>query len=74
MSTLRNEIEYRCFNDCRQEGCPSHKMTLAIQNTSEIMIVEIDGKPWIFAEPNEWEALKRMLVETDYNQFDLSKP
>jgi len=74
MATLKNEIKYSCFNDCKQSGCPSHLMTLSIQNTSEILIVEIDGKHWLSADPSQWEALKTMLGEIDYNQFDLSNP
>ena len=74
MGTIRNEEEYSCFNDCKQSGCPKHKMELEIQTTSDIMTVTIDGEDWFSADPSEWEALKKMLAACDYNLFDLTIP
>ena len=46
MGNITRSHQYRCSEDCRMEGCPSHKMEINIQTTSDIMRVEIDGKDW----------------------------
>lgn len=74
MGTLKNEKIYKCFNDCRMDGCPGHKMTSIIQTTSDVLIVDIDGKCWFASDPSQWDTLKEILAEHDYNQFDLSSP
>lgn len=74
MATLKNEMDYRCFEDCKQWGCQGHKMEVTIQNTSEALLVYKDGELWFGADPNEWETLKKLLQGIDYIQFDLSTP
>jgi hypothetical protein len=71
MGTLRQEKEFTCFNDCRQSGCPGHKMTLSIQTTSEALTAEIDGKQFVSADPSEWEALMELVKRCDYNFFEV---
>ena len=47
MSTRKREIKYRCDDDCRMEGCPSHKLVGTLQDTSDVVIIENekeDGK------------------------------
>ena len=72
MSNIEREISFRCSDDCKQAGCPGHKMTVFIQTTSDVMIVQIDGKDFIIADPYEWSALKKLLKEINYYNFDFS--
>jgi hypothetical protein len=37
-------IDYHCTSDCRQEGCPGHKLRLIYHGSSDTVSVEIDGK------------------------------
>lgn len=34
MANCIREKEYRCYDDCKMEGCPSHKATLTFQSVS----------------------------------------
>ena len=73
MANLKNEKEYSCFDDCKQSGCPGHKMKLTIQTCSECLMVYRDDEFWFGADPSEWKTLKLLLQELDYGQFDLEK-
>lgn len=57
--------EYHCANDCRQTGCPGHRMRLVYVNTSDQVIVQID--------PTD-DDVRRCDPEQDYifddEQFD----
>lgn len=35
--TRKVDYEYKCFNDCRQEGCPGHKMQLIYETVSDMV-------------------------------------
>lgn len=73
MATIYCEKEFKCFNDCMQCGCPGHKMTLSMQTTSDILIVEIDGKTLISADPIEWRNLLDLVASCNYNLFEVNK-
>ncbi len=72
MSTRQATQTYRCWNDCRQEGCPSHDITVLLQTTSDILIIDFNDKHISF-DPSEWKALKKILQAWNYNQFDLKE-
>ncbi len=65
MSTQYGKIvEYKCFNDCRQEGCPGHKLRVVHHNTSDVMRVEVDGVPWYWFDYNCFKAIRQSYDET----------
>jgi hypothetical protein len=70
MATIEQEIEYKCFDDCRQWGCPGHKIKITIQTVSEALIVYRDDTFLFGADPNEWRAIKRAIENTNYVQFN----
>ncbi len=49
---------YRCFNDCRQVGCPGHKLRMIYDTVSDTISCEIDGERYHTYDPNEWRAMK----------------
>lgn len=60
MSRIRGkEVPYRCFHDCRQEGCPGHTIRVDYYNTVDLVEVHVDGEEraeWLF-DPMEFEAI-----------------
>lgn len=69
MSTLKQSEVFRCFDDCKQEGCPSHDMRVEIQNTSENLSVYVDDKFWFGGDPSQWKTLKDILERINYSYF-----
>jgi hypothetical protein len=43
MSSWRDKLDIKCFDDCRQEGCPKHILELFYHNTSDTFKFSIDG-------------------------------
>ena len=74
MATWEREIEYRCDNDCKSSGCPSHKMKVEIQTTADILTIypSLGQEKHICFDMNRWAALKTVLQDWDYSGFDLS--
>lgn len=72
MGTWKAEKEYSCFNDCKQSGCPKHKMEVRIQTTADYLSVYEDGKLLFSCDPEEWNTLKSILKEWNYTFFNLS--
>lgn len=57
MSTSYSEfVEAKHLNDCRQEGCPGHKLRMVYHNTSDTLSLEIDGKTCWIMDPDIFEA------------------
>jgi len=56
MANVKREITYRCRDDCRMEGCPSHEGTLEFQSTSNHYHFIMNGKDKYF-EQNELQAI-----------------
>lgn len=67
---MNREREYNCFNDCRMQGCPGHKMEVSVQTTADIMTVKIDGETMFSFDPSQWNVFKEMVKSFDYNFFD----
>lgn len=44
MSTYKYEYRVTCRNDCRMEGCPTHLVQIAANNTSDTLVYYNDGK------------------------------
>lgn len=43
MSTgILGKIHYKCFNDCKETGCPGHELQLEDFFTADILNVKID--------------------------------
>lgn len=51
------EVEYRCGNDCEFSGCPGHKLIFISHRSSDVLSVEIDGKPGHYFDCSEWQAM-----------------
>lgn len=59
-------IEYRCFNDCRQEGCPGHKLRFERFNTVDLYEVFDDKGECLFRfDQNEWKAMLKSKATLD---------
>ena len=64
MTTIRRELTYRCYDDCRPQGCPTHVATLEIQTTSQAYTFNLDGRELYF-ERGELEAMIELIVITN---------
>ena len=59
-------VEYKCFNDCAQAGCPGHKVRANYHNTSDTLGFDFQWKDgeetklseYIF-DPDQWKAMKQ---------------
>lgn len=51
--------EYKCFNDCRQEGCPGHKVREVFCRSSDVLSFEFDDGTAEYWDLNRWEAMKK---------------
>jgi hypothetical protein len=60
---VTREVEYRCINDCRESGCPGHKMRISYCRTSDTVSVEIDGKSEHCFDGNSFGALRQLINE-----------
>lgn len=60
MSTQSIDRTVQCNSDCRQSGCPKHKITLSYHNTSDTVAVYEDGKHYTTFDRNIWRALVNM--------------
>lgn len=65
MSTLKIEEKYRCYNDCKYEGCPSHIMKVEIQTVSDSIHLTFDGHDYWF-DPTTVSLFFKLLKELDY--------
>ncbi len=67
MSTRKRIYNYRCDNDCKQSGCPSHKLVALLQDTSDIVIIENENGDTVFSgDINKCNALIDVLHSLDY--------
>ena len=60
MRAYFKKIEYKCFNDCRQSGCPGHTMQVQRYCTMDMLEFFVDGKemgePISFSDIAAFEA------------------
>lgn len=60
MSTSKSDfIDFVCVNDCNSLGCPGHKMQAIWHNTSDTMSFEVDARPILFTDSNQFEAMRK---------------
>jgi len=53
----------RCLSDCRMEGCPGHRLTLAYHGTSDTVSVQFDTGHYVTYDRGVWRALVNMDAE-----------
>jgi hypothetical protein len=56
-SSTTQWVEYRCANDCRQEGCPGHKVRATFSRTSDTYRFEFDDTEALVFDENRWAAI-----------------
>lgn len=61
ISIIKRQLTYRCYDDCKQAGCPTHEATLEVQTTSQDYTFNLDGRE-LFFERGELEALLDLIV------------
>jgi hypothetical protein len=58
MSTRKgNAVEFKCFNDCVQTGCPGHSVRMIYYNTSDTFGVEVDSQRWYVFDPEMFRTM-----------------
>jgi len=62
-SNWSEAINYKCFNDCRMEGCPGHQLQIEYFNTADTVNLFIDGELRICFDDNQFEALLRAALD-----------
>lgn len=60
MSRSTIERTFHCSNDCRQQGCPGHTMSLEYHHTSDTVTVSVDGQHRVTFDKTEWRTLVNM--------------
>lgn len=63
MSGWTKETLYRCFNDCRMEGCPGHVMKMEYRGVSDTYTIFIDDKEYLCADEGILGALNLLWRE-----------
>ena len=64
MTTIKREITYRCYDDCKPQGCPTHVATLEVQTTSQAYTFNLDGRELYF-ERGELEVMLDLIALVD---------
>lgn len=44
MSTYTADYMIKCWNDCQMSGCPSHRIEIAFNNTSDSLLYKKDDE------------------------------
>lgn len=57
--TIGPWVEYKCFNACRQEGCPRHRVREVFHRSVDVICYEFSTGENRWFDLNEWEAIKR---------------
>lgn len=52
-------VEYKCFNDCNQLGCPGHRVREVFCRSSDTLRFEVEGREDVWFDVNQWEAMKQ---------------
>lgn len=69
MANCVREIDYRCSDDCRMEGCPGHKGILNYQSVSDAYSFSMNGRILHF-ERGELEAMIALLQSLSDERAD----
>ena len=60
MAIIKRQITYRCYDDCKPQGCPTHEATLEVQTTSQAYTFNLDGRE-LFFERGELEVMIELI-------------
>lgn len=61
---IKRQLTYRCYDGCKQSGCPTHEGTLEVQTTSQAYTFNLDGRE-LFFERGELEVIMDLIVITN---------
>jgi len=56
MATARRELTYRCSDDCKQSGCPTHNGVVEHNTISDTFTFNMNGRVLCF-ERGEMDAM-----------------
>jgi len=62
--------KYRCFDDCRAEGCPKHEATLEFQTVSNTYRFENGKGDTYYFEQGELETMVELLRKLSVRRVD----
>jgi hypothetical protein len=65
MATRRISTTYRCWDDCKPEGCPGHTIELKAGNTWDYGSFTVDGEKYFGGNPHQLAAVHALLEEID---------
>ncbi len=60
MTIIKRQLTYRCYDDCKQSGCPTHEATLEIETVTQSYTFNLDGRE-IFFDRGELEAMIELI-------------
>ena len=64
MAIIKRQITYRCYDDCKQSGCPTHEATLEVQTTSQAYTFNLDGRELYCPDYcNSYEDQRKILLK-----------
>lgn len=70
MATAILTKKYRCFDDCRPEGCPHHEATLEFQSVSNAYKFDNGKGDTYYFEEGELEAMIELLRQLNVRRAD----
>jgi len=74
MANVNLETRYLCYDDCRREGCPEHKLELKFNSvTNTYWFTKDDGDENRCFEQGELEAMIKLLKELSERRADSLK-
>jgi hypothetical protein len=74
VTTRGPRIKYKCFNDCRQEGCPGHEIQFVYHHTSDVIRVvnswgeDGNEKDAEYYDPDQFRAMLKSYEAWKENQ------
>lgn len=69
MATINLKRKYRCSDDCKQSGCPSHEAELEYMSVTDAYTFT-GRKTVYYFERNELETLIELLVDLEEIRAD----
>ena len=70
MATVKVETKYSCYDDCKQQGCPGHKLELSFHTVTNGYSFKKDDSHPEFFEQGELEAMIKLLKELSKSRRD----
>lgn len=66
MSNHKDEYTIKCWDDCRMEGCPGHKIQIKANNTSNTLLYSKDGEIVFGMDFDELDAFVKAVHKMRY--------